>query len=187
MKTRKLIALLIVCIFIATGCASTVSKSQYPIFLRSQPDQADISIVDETGKTFYKGKTPTTITLEAGAGFFKGKNYTVTFSKEGYPKRTAEIKRGIDTWYILGNIFLGGYSLIGWLIVDPATGAMWTLQKDVFVDWPTEEPVTEEPATEEDKLEDEFTHNNSATDGAFTIVQLEDVPHHLRDRMVRVR
>ena len=168
MKIRKIIALLIVCILIATGCASFVSKSRYPIFLRSQPDQADITIVDETGKTIFKGKTPTTITLEAGAGFFRGKNYTATFSKEGYPKRTAEIKRDIDVWYILGNLGLGGLSLIGWLIVDPATGAMWTLQEDVFVVWPTEE--------------DESTHNNSAIDGGFTTVQLEDIPHHLRDR-----
>ncbi len=31
-------------------------------------------------------------------------------------------------WYLLGNLFIGG--LIGWLIVDPATGAMYTLSSD---------------------------------------------------------
>ena len=144
MKIRKVIALLTVCMFIATGCASIVSYSQYPVRLSSQPDQADISIVDETGRSIYKGKTPTMITLEASAGFFRGKNYTVTFSKDGYPNHTAEIKRSVDGWYILGNLMFGG--LIGWLIVDPATGAMWSLEQDVFIDLSTGESLIKKPA-----------------------------------------
>ena len=37
-----------------------------------------------------------------------------------------------DGWYIGGNILVGG--LIGWFIVDPLTGAMYTLPKEVNAD-----------------------------------------------------
>lgn len=183
MKIRKVIALLTVCIFIATGCASIVSKSQYPVTFSSQPDQAGISIVDETGKVIYKGKTPTTVTLEAGAGFFRGKNYTVIFSKEDYPNHTAEIKRSVDGWYILGNLIFGG--LIGLLIVDPATGAMWTLENHVSIDLSTGESFIKKP-TKGPSSEDDYTRNNS-TGASISLVLLEDVPQHLRDKMVKIR
>lgn len=112
-----------------SGCASILGKTQYPVRVTSQPDQADITIVDETGAIVFSGKTPTTVTLKTKAGYFKGKDYTVTFTKSGYAKHTAEIRRGTSKWYIFGNLVFGG--LVGWLIVDPATGAMWTLQENI--------------------------------------------------------
>ena len=48
--------------------------------------------------------------------------------KEGYGKQVATISAELDGWYI-GNIVFGG--LIGMLIVDPATGAMWRLDDSV--------------------------------------------------------
>ena len=53
------------------------------------------------------------------------KKYTVKISKEGYAVQTVTVDTKANGWYIGGNILLGG--LIGWLIVDPATGAMRTL------------------------------------------------------------
>ncbi|MFL6260129.1 MAG: hypothetical protein ACJ76Y_10495 [Thermoanaerobaculia bacterium] len=121
---------LLCCLLLGTtGCASIIGKSQYPVRVTSQPDQADITITDETGATVFTGKTPTTVTLKTKAGYFRGKDYTVTFTKNGYAKHTAEIRRGTSKWYIFGSLVFGG--LVGWLIVDPATGAMWTLQEDV--------------------------------------------------------
>ena len=149
----------------AIGCASIVSKSSYPVAIISNPQQAEITITDETGKTIYSGKTPTTVTLDTKSGYFKGKDYTVTFNKDGYAKHTAEIKRGVDGWYIAGNIVFGG--LIGWFIVDPATGAMWTLPKEM--------ETTLSPQTAA-VLED----------NGVQIVQLEDVPKDLRAKMVSV-
>lgn len=34
----------------------------------------------------------------------------------------------MNGWYLAGNILLGG--LIGWIIVDPITGGMWTLSPE---------------------------------------------------------
>lgn len=128
-RSSLLIISLVPALILLASCASIVSKSSYPVTVNSQPDQANITIVDETGKKIYSGTTPTTVTLETKAGFWKGKDYTVTFSKEGYADYTAEIRRGVDGWYVAGNLLFGG--LIGWLIVDPITGAMWTLNKDL--------------------------------------------------------
>lgn len=163
---RRVISLsffVFVAIALLSGCASIVSKSDYPITISSQPDGADISIDNRAGETVYVGKTPSTVTLKAGAGYFKGENYTVTFKKDGYALHTAEIKRGVDGWYIAGNIVVGG--LIGWLIVDPATGAMWTLE-NLHVDLnPTQ---------------------TSSVENKLQIVTLDDVPSHLRPKMKRI-
>ncbi len=64
------------------------------------------------------------MTLNASAGFFSGENYTVDLQKDGYSPQTLTVASGLDGWYV-GNILFGG--LIGLLIIDPATGAMWKL------------------------------------------------------------
>src|SRR5258706_11317663 len=61
-------------LLLVASCASIVGKSVYPVAITSQPDQADISITDETGKTIFTGKTPTTVTLNTKAGYFSGKD-----------------------------------------------------------------------------------------------------------------
>ena len=146
------------------GCASIVSKSKYPVSITSNPEGAAIIIVNRIGQDVFSGKTPTTVTLKAGAGYFKGETYTVTFKREGYATHTAQIERGVDGWYSVGNIFLGG--LIGWLVVDPITGAMWTL-KDLHVNLKPEESY----------LQKEGLH----------IVTIDDVPNHLRSKMVKIK
>jgi len=45
-------------------------------------------------------------------------------------KRTIDLECSVNGWYF-GNLFIGG--LIGMLIVDPATGAMYRLdRKEVY-------------------------------------------------------
>ena len=154
-------------VLLCAGCASIVSKSIYPVTINSYPDGADIVVKDENGIGVFSGKTPTTVTLQAGAGFFQGKDYSVTFSKAGYASQTVPVRRGIDAWYIAGNLFFGG--LIGYLIVDPATGAMWTLQQNVTVS---------------------LTGQSSSLDGqepTIQIVTIDQVPDHLRSHLVRIR
>lgn len=146
------------------GCASIVSKSEYPVSISSEPQGAEITIVNREGKTVHSDMTPTTVTLDARAGFFKGEDYTVTFEKEGHAPHTAQIVRGVDGWYIFGNILIGG--LIGWLIVDPATGAMWTL-KDLHVDLKSTTADWRETGVH--------------------VVTLDEVPEQLRSELVRIK
>jgi len=149
-----------------TGCASIVSKSSYPVTMNSHPDGADFIIKDETGEIIYKGTTPATVTLNTKAGFFKGKNYIVTFSKPGYDEQSISIERGVDRRYLVGNFLFGG--LIGWLIVDPATGAMWTLPDNV-----TATLIGQE---------------TSRHDGTvyLRVLSLRDIPVEVSDEWVRV-
>ncbi len=162
----KVLTICVAVFLITTGCASLVSRSSYPVAITSDPDRADFIINNAAGETIHEGVTPATITLKSGDGYMSGADYTVVMAKPGYAVHTAEIKRGIDGWYIAGNLFIGG--VIGWLIVDPITGAMWTLPKEISV---TLEPVT------------------GSLDGPDEIhlTSLEDVPHDLRAQMIRVR
>ena len=109
----------------SSGCASIVSKSNWPINVRSTPDQADVTITDaRDGTKLFEGKTPTLVTLSSKGGYFRGKTYLVEISQKGLDTRTIQIKSYMNGWYV-GNLVFGG--LIGIFIVDPLTGAMWTL------------------------------------------------------------
>ncbi|MGB1581294.1 MAG: PEGA domain-containing protein [Nevskiales bacterium] len=113
-----------------SGCATIVKESTQDFRIESQPTGASIQIEDFEGNSVYQGTAPATASLERGAGYFKGARYKVTVSKDGYAPREFRIEPSINGWYIGGNIVFGG--LIGWLAVDPATGAMWNLSPDVI-------------------------------------------------------
>ena len=128
---RKTCALLLSGIIIlGSSCASIVSKSKYPITINSRPSDAKITITDKKGVTVFSGLTPAMLKLDAGAGFFSKARYQVTFEKDGYVSRTVPVNFKLDGWYF-GNILFGG--LIGLLIVDPATGAMYKIDTE-FLD-----------------------------------------------------
>lgn len=110
--------------FLLSGCASIVSKTFYPIYVRTNPSNASVVITDKTGKEVFKGESPTTVYLKSGAGFFTRAEYQVRIGAPGYNEQTIPVTYKINGWY-WGNILIGG--LIGMLIVDPATGAMWKL------------------------------------------------------------
>ncbi|WP_197705727.1 peptidase associated/transthyretin-like domain-containing protein [Labilibaculum antarcticum] len=110
-----------------SSCASIVSKSSYPISINSSPSEARIVITDKKGVEVYAGNTPATIKLRAGSGFFGKAQYQVKFTKDGYDIKTVPVNFKLDGWYF-GNILLGG--VIGMLIIDPATGAMYKLDTE---------------------------------------------------------
>jgi len=167
MLKEKGVILLTIVLLLTIGCASIVSKSDYPVTFSSVPEGATITITDiKSGKQIYKGKTPSIITLKAKAGFFSPARYAVTFEKPGYEPQTITINATLDGWYI-GNILFGG--LIGLLIVDPATGAMWKLP-------PTVSATLSEKATS-------LIINGKE----LKIVLLEDVPKALRSQMVEIK
>lgn len=114
-------------ILLVSSCASIVSKSNYPISINSSPSQAKIIITNKRGIEVYVGNTPANLKLKAGSGFFGKEQYQVKFLKDGYDTKTIPVNFKLDGWYF-GNIIIGG--LIGMLIVDPATGAMYKLDTE---------------------------------------------------------
>lgn len=143
-KLGKLSALAVTALF-ATGCATIVSESTYPVNIKSTPSGASFTIKNRAGEQVSQGVTPQIVTLKAGAGYFKGEKYQITFTTpstfEGKGKkrkevagitRTIELDTSLDGWYLGGNLLFGG--LVGWLIVDPLTGAMYKLPEEVNAD-----------------------------------------------------
>ena len=126
MKNRVL-AFVVASTLLLNSCASIVSKSNYPISINSTPSDAKISITNKKGIEIFKGATPANLKLKSGAGFFSKASYQVKFEKDGYETKIVPINFKLDGWYI-GNIIFGG--VIGFLIVDPATGAMYKLDTE---------------------------------------------------------
>lgn len=129
MKIKRMIVALLLPMFFLTGCATIVGKDVFPVTINSNPDGANILIKDENGVKVYSGVTPTTVTLAAGESYFHAKTYNITFSKTGHENQYVQVKATMSGWY-WGNIVFGG--LIGMLIVDPISGKMWKLPKNVF-------------------------------------------------------
>ena len=149
------------------GCASIMEGGKGTVKITSQPQGASYVVYNKKGEAVDSGATPATVTLKRGAGYFSAQKYTVKFTKTGYRDCEARIENGLSMWYAAGNIIFGG--LIGWLIVDPLTGAMWTL-KDLQVDMETG-PRAE--ATE-------------TTENSLKILTIDQVPTELRPRLVRI-
>ncbi|AMO58611.1 hypothetical protein GZ77_18100 [Endozoicomonas montiporae] len=147
------------------GCASVLSESSYPVTLQSTPDGATFTITNQNGQVIHSGTTPGTVTLNSGSGYFSAASYTVQFKKPGYTGSTITVNSTMDGWF-MGNILLGG--LIGMLIVDPITGAMWKL-----------------PPTASAQL-DEMLVTQPAEGKELTIKTLSEVPKELQEEMVPV-
>ena len=109
---------------VQTGCATIVSDKAYPVTFISEPPGAKVEVKDQNGVTKFMGVTPATATLDAGNGYFTRARYTVTTSKDGYTPSVQQVSSSLNGWY-WGNILVGG--LIGMLIVDPISGAMYEI------------------------------------------------------------
>jgi hypothetical protein len=149
----------------ATGCATIMGKGgPENLSIKTVPEKAKVVIYDEKGDKVFEGESPTIVSLEKKKGFFKGKSYTVVISKPGYKEKTVKVNTTPNGWYILGNLVFG--DLIGWLIVDPLTGAMWTFDtKDINVN------------LENTKTSDSLN---------LRVVTIDEVPPHLRSKLVKI-
>lgn len=132
---------------LSSGCASIVSHTRWPLAVSSVPVGATISISSRDGKEVYSGTTPAAVVLRSGASFFKRETYTLKFTKPGFDTKTTTLTPSVNGWYF-GNLVFGG--LIGMLIIDPATGAMYRIdEKEVqvaltqttgMITWPEADP-----------------------------------------------
>lgn len=124
MKTKYLLLLFLISLLF-TGCSSIVDGRDQHVKINSNPAGATFSIYDKTGKALVTNTTPANLTLNRRHGYFDGEDYKMILEAPGYYPYEVHVKSTVDGWYF-GNIIFGG--LIGLLIVDPATGAMYTLK-----------------------------------------------------------
>lgn len=151
-----------------TGCATIIGEPMQMLPLESDPDGATVVIVDETGSEVFRGETPTSVSLDKSDGsYFGGKSYTISIRKDGYKDVDMEIDTRVSLWYVGGNLLFGG--LIGWLIVDPLNGDMYTLSQD---------------AVDQDLEAD--LENSRLGDAGLNIAMLGSVPDDYRLALVRL-
>lgn len=110
------------------GCASIVSSSNRPLSVTSTPSGVPFVIKNAKGVELHNGTTPSIVTLKAGKAYFRKNNYSVVFKPVNAGETTQAVNAHLNGWYV-GNLVFGG--LIGFLIVDPLTGAMWRLPSTV--------------------------------------------------------
>jgi hypothetical protein len=156
---------LLIALFFCTSCASIVSKSKYPLFLTSTPDNGTVSITNKKGDEVFRGATPATAELKSGAGFFSGEHYKVTFQKDSFDPVVFDLKCKVDGWY-WGNLLFGG--VLGFLIIDPATGAMYKLPETAF--------------------HAKFSNTTSGLDSAsFAIYSIDEIPESWKVNLIKIQ
>jgi hypothetical protein len=134
-----MILILAMVLLFTCGCSSIFCGAQKSINIKSKPEGAQFSILNKKGEAIAKGTTPTMITLKRGRGYFAAGDYRLTLSAPGYQDVNVPIKQGVEWgWYGFGNALIGG--LIGWVIVDPLTGGMYTIE-DVNVEMQKQEAL----------------------------------------------
>jgi hypothetical protein len=117
-------------VFAATalsGCATIVHSGPRTIPVASTPAGAKVSIYDRENTLVMTNTTPFVASLEPKYGYFKGQTYRLVFEMPGYAPAELKIDASLSGWYF-GNLVFGG--LIGMLIVDPLTGAMYNLSPE---------------------------------------------------------
>jgi hypothetical protein len=160
--TKTLSVFVIIAIF--SNCASIVSKSKWPLTINTSPSGAKIEITDKKGFVVYNGNAPTTMTLKSGAGFFAKQSYKIKLSLNGYDEKIFPVECKLNGWYI-GNIVFGG--LIGWLIVDPATGAMYKLDRAY--------------------INETFTKTTASADPSLRIMDINDLPKDMSGHLISLK
>jgi hypothetical protein len=166
MKNFMRIFIVFTSILIFSNCATILSKSTYPFTVNTDPSGVKVVIKNGEGKEIYKGNSPASVKLKAGEGFFKKASYTVTVTLDGYVEQTLPINFKLDGWY-WGNLLLFPTGVVGLLIVDPASGAMY-------------------------KLEDEYMNinlrqsNASIDSPSFNVYDIANTPQEWKDNLIKI-
>jgi hypothetical protein len=109
-----------------TGCATIMKGTRQRVSVFAAPSGSQVTIYDSSGSVITSQMAPCTVRLARGSGFFSAAEYRVQVEKQGHAPAIFTISGSLGGgWYIVGNFFIGG--LVGWLIVDPLSGAMWNL------------------------------------------------------------
>ena len=100
--------------------------------------------------------------LPSSNGFFDGADYTIAYTRDGYAPVTYVVTSTIDGWYF-GNILFGG--VLGLLIIDPATGAMWKLPEEASM---------------------ELVKNETDNEDKLTVMTLSNVPSKYKAQLTKI-
>lgn len=144
-----------------SGCASIFSDSNYvqkfeasvpgvlmDVVKNGEPYQSDVPI-------------PAEIKLPADNGFFSRADYSFTFRKEGYKDKVMTRRAKVDPLYWV-NVATIYAAVIGMVIVDPWTGAMWSLEEAPLVAVMEKEDSEAVPPAPTPEVKPEIVERNDA-------------------------
>lgn len=144
------------------SCATIISQGTKNVSIESQPSGLNFEVKDSEGTVVGSGKTPQTLSLSTGRGYFKPANYTIITKRGGKVVAERNLTATVNGWYF-GNILIGG--LVGMLIVDPLTGAMYTLPGTVDIS----------------------AHSTASTGGrTLSVASIDTLSPEQRDQLVRL-
>ncbi len=149
-----------------SGCATIVHSGPRNIPIASTPAGAKVSIYDRSNSLVMTNTTPFVAPLNTKFGYFKSQTYRLVFDMPGYDRAEINLDSSVSGWYF-GNLLFGG--VIGMLIVDPLTGAMYNLTPEKI-----EQPMSASQA--------QLIHNGQG----LLIILASQTTQHERDDMVRV-
>jgi hypothetical protein len=116
------------------GCASVATGPTQKLSVKTEPTGAKVTVYDLRRPVYDKitpkvavMQTPTIIPLRTGARYHAAR-YFVTIEKPGFKPLGFEVHATVNGWYF-GNLdpVLRPLFPITMGIIDPMTGAMWTL------------------------------------------------------------
>ena len=130
-KKFLLSAFSIYSVFCFSGCASIVSRSEYPVVISTNAPEATVVVRNpSTGLMLSQGPAPLSVSLSSGAGFFQSASYLCEVKNKENKIQVRSLNASFDPWFI-GNFFIP-FGLWG-MIIDAATGAMFRLDDNVYV------------------------------------------------------
>ena len=107
-----------------TGCASIMSGPSQNVSVQTEPEGAKATLFNKKGEAVSIQQTPFIVALK------RSEKYTLKVEKDQFKPLETPIKKGVNGWYF-GNVLFGG--MIGLLIVDPATGAIYSFNDPIKV------------------------------------------------------
>lgn len=143
MRTRAFVAITVVAVAL-TGCTTIVNhvvsninhvigapsaKKSQPGLTKHASIGAKVTVVKRGEKPVFDGAPPTQIVLGAKARHgWKVTGCTIKISMHGYYSEKLALKKTADGWHVDAYVGLG--KVIGWFVLNPANGGIYTLSPD---------------------------------------------------------
>jgi hypothetical protein len=120
---------LLVCMLVGSlglvRCATVLQSGPEPVTITSEPPEALVTITNlRTHQRLLRASTPVIAPLARHAGYMRPARYQVVVEKPGYQPYVMLLHAELEHKYF-GNFVAGGP--LGFLVIDPLTGAMYAL------------------------------------------------------------
>jgi hypothetical protein len=120
---------LLVCMLVGSlglvSGATILQSGPEPVTITSEPPDARVTITDlRTHQLLVRASTPVIASLARHAGYMRPARYQVVVEKPGYQPYVLLLQAELEQTYF-GNFVAGGP--LGFLVIDPLTGAMYAL------------------------------------------------------------